>query len=146
MKRFNFPLERVRRWRLEQLNIEELKLQQVREERQALVDAKQLVRNEFAKSQQEVLAQRSVPGGELENLDSFRLHVHDRIRGIENLEQQSEAKVVEQRNRVLEARRQFELLDGLRVKALTKWHAEADREQETLAAELFLSRSTRNAG
>ena len=32
MKRFDFPLERVRRWRLEQQNVEELKLQQLRAE------------------------------------------------------------------------------------------------------------------
>ena len=33
----------------------------------------------------------------------------------------------EQRGRVLEARRQFELLDGLREKALVKWRAAGDR-------------------
>jgi hypothetical protein len=46
---------------------------------------------------------------------------------------------------VLEARRQFELLDDLREKALAKWKAASDKEQETLAGELFLARSTRNA-
>jgi len=144
MKRFNVPLERVRRWRLEQLTVEELKLQQVRAERQALADAKQRVRDSAATSAREVLAQPSMPGLELENLDSYRIHVHQRVRAFENLEQQVEAKVVEQRARVLEARRQFELLDGLRQKALAKWKAAGDREQEALAGELFLSRSTRN--
>jgi hypothetical protein len=144
MKRFSFSLERVRRWRLEQLNVEELKLQQIRTERQALADAKQQVRDELAYSRKEVLAQSSMLGGELENLDSFRQHVHGKVRGIENREQQAEAKVREQRARVLEARRQYELLDQLRVKALAKWRLAADKEQETLTAELFLSRSTRN--
>jgi hypothetical protein len=104
------------------------------------------MRDGLAKSRNDVLGQPSVLGLELENLDSYGIHVREMVRGFEKLELDAEAKVVEQRNRVLEARRQFELLDGLRVKALTKWHAEADREQETLAAELFLSRSTRNAG
>jgi hypothetical protein len=144
MKRFNFPLDRIRRWRLEQLSVEELKLQQVRAEQQALADAKREVRDEFFKSEHEVLAQPSLPGLELENLDSFRLHVRDRVRGFENRERQVEAKVVEQRGRVIEARRQFELLDGLRQKALAKWKVAADKEQETLAAEIYLSRSTRN--
>lgn len=146
MKRFQFPLERVRRWRLEQLNIEELKLQQARAERQALADAKQQVRDQLASSRREVLAQRSMPGLELEYLDSFGLHVHERVRAFEIREHQSEATVVEQRGRVLEARRQFELLERLREKALAKWKAAGDKEQETLAGELFLSRSTRNAG
>jgi len=145
MKRFQFPLERVRRWRLEQLNVEELKLQLVRAERKALADAKQQVRDELARSRRDVLKQRSILGLELEYLDSFGLHVHERVRAFETREQLAEAKVVEQRGRVLEARRQFELLEGLRVKALAKWRAEGDQEQETLAGELFLSRSTRNA-
>jgi len=146
MKRFNFSLERVRRWRLEQLNIEELKLQQLRGERQALADARQQVRDNFAKSRLEVLAQRPLLGMELENLDSFGIHTQERVRGFQNRELEAEAKVVEQRGRVIEARRQFQLLDGLRDKALAKWKAAGDKEQETLAAELFLSRSTRNAG
>jgi hypothetical protein len=145
MKRFHFPLERVRRWRLEQLNVEELKLQKVRGDRELLAEAKQQVRDGLAKSRNDVLGQPSVLGLELENLDSYGIHVREMVSGFEKLEQEAETKVVAQRNRVLEARRQFELLDGLRVKALTKWHAEADREQETLAGELFLSKSTRNA-
>jgi hypothetical protein len=146
MKRFQFQLERVRRWRLEQLDLEELKLQQARAERQTLADAKQRVREGLARSAQEVLAQPSMPGLELERLDSYRIHVRQRVRAFENLEQQVEAKVVEQRGRVLEARRQFELLDGLRQKALAQWKAAGDREQEALAGELFLSRATRNQG
>jgi hypothetical protein len=145
MKRFLFPLQRVRRWRLEQLNVEELKLQKVRADRELLTEAKRQVRDGLATSRRDVLAQRAVVGLELENLDSYGIHVGEMVRGFEKLEQEAEAKVVEQRNRVLEARRQFELLDGLRVKALAKWRAAGDREQETLAAELFLSKSTRNA-
>jgi hypothetical protein len=144
MKRFQFQLERVRRWRLEQLSLEELKLQQVRAELQALADAKQQVRDQLSQSRQDVLAQPTLRGLDLENLDSYGIHVHERVREFENREQQWDSKVAEQRGRVLEARRQFELLDGLRKKALVKWNAAAEKEQETLAAELFLSRSTRN--
>ncbi|HEV8038559.1 MAG TPA: hypothetical protein VGP62_06830 [Bryobacteraceae bacterium] len=144
MKRFDFPLDRVRRWRLEQLTSEELKLQQVRAERQALADATQQVRDSVANSAREVLAQPSMPGFDLENLDSYRIHVRQRVRAFEDLEQQAEARVLDQRGKVLEARRHFELLDGLRQKAFAKWKAAGDREQEALAGELFLSRSTRN--
>jgi hypothetical protein len=144
MKRFQFQLERVRRWRLEQLGLEELKLQQVRAELQALADAKQQVRDQLSQSRQDVLAQPTLRGLDLENLDSYGIHVHERVREFENRERQCDSKVAEQRARVLEARRQFELLDGLRKKALVRWNAEAEKEQEALAAELFLSRSTRN--
>ncbi len=144
MKRFQFQLERVRRWRLEQLSLEELKLQQVRAERQALADAKQQVRDQLSTSRRQILELHLLCGQDLENLDSYGIHVHGRVRDFENREQQWDAKVSEQRGRVLEARRQFELLDGLREKALVKWRAAGEKEQETLAGELFLSRSTRN--
>jgi hypothetical protein len=145
MKRFNFPLERVRRWRSEQRSLEELKLQQLRAERQALADAKEQVQSDLAKTQQEILAQPSFEALELESLDSFRIHVRGRVRDIENRERQWEAKVVEQRQRVIEARRQFELLDRLRQKALAEWRAAGDKEQETLAAEMFLAKTVRDA-
>jgi|SRR5580704_16842097 hypothetical protein len=144
MRRFDFPLERVRRWRLEQLNLEHLKLQKMLAERQALADAKQQVRNDLARTEQGILSQPSIGGLELENLDSYRLHIRARVRDFENREREFEAKVAEQRARVVESRRLFELLDQLRAKALATWHKAADREQEALAGELFLAKSTRN--
>ncbi len=145
MKRFDFTLERVRRWRLEQLDVEDLKLQQVRIERQALSEAKQQVRDEFGIAEKEMLSQSFVQGEELATLESFHRHVRARVRDFENRERQCDARVAEQRARVMEARRQFELLDRLREKALAKWRAAADKEQEMLAGELFLAKSIRNA-
>ncbi len=144
MKRFDFRLDRVRRWRSEQASLEELKLQQLRTERQVLADAKVQVQNDLAKTEQELLAQPSMEAQELESLDSYRIYVRSRVRDIENREQQAEAKVIEQRQRVIEARRQFELLDRLRKKELAEWHAAADKEQETLAAEMFLAKTIRD--
>ncbi len=49
----------------------------------------------------------------------------------------------EQRQQVMEARRQFELLDRLQQKAWHEWRAAGNKEQEDLAAELFLAKSVR---
>ena len=43
MKRFDFPLERVRRWRREQASLEELKLQQFRAEMAGLQAAQRQI-------------------------------------------------------------------------------------------------------
>ena len=145
MKRFDFPLDRVRRWRVEQLHLEELKLQQLLAERQALARGKQQIRQELERTQRSLLAQPSLEAVELETLDCFHHFVHARIRDFENREGEAEAKIVVQRQRVLEARRQSELLERLRHKALAEWRAAADHEQETLAAELFLAKTIRNA-
>ena len=143
MKRFDFPLETVRRWRLERAGIEELKLRQILAEKQRLAAAKRQIQGEMAHTVQQVLGQKSMQSLELESLDSFRLYVRGQLRDIENQERQCEARIVDQRSKVLEARRQFELLERLRQKALTEWRAAGNKEQEEMAAELFLAKSIR---
>jgi hypothetical protein len=140
MKRFNFPLDRVRRWRLEQLNVEELKLQQLRAELEGLAASKRLIQEELTETQRQVLGQVSMQASELETLDSYRLHIRGRIRELENREWERGTKVIEQRAKVIEARRQFELLEQLRKKSFGAWKTAVDKEQEDLAAELFLAR------
>lgn len=143
MKRFHFPLETARRWRLERAGIEELTLRQIQAEKQKLASAKGRIQGEMARTVRQVLAQPSIPAPELENLDSFRLYVRGRVRNLENQERECEARIVEQRNKVLEARRQFELIERLRQKALTEWRAAGNKEQEDTAAELFLAKTIR---
>jgi hypothetical protein len=144
MKRFEFPLETVRRWRLERAGIEELKLRQILADKHKLTAMKVQIQSEMAQTAQQVLGQSSMQPLELESLDSFRLYVRGRVRGLENQERQCDARIVEQRNQVLEARRQFELLERLRQKAMTEWRAAGNKEQEELAAELFLAKSIRD--
>ncbi len=143
MKRFNFPLDRVRRWRLELLNIEELKLQQLRAELKSLAATKRVIQEELAQTQRQVLGQVCVQSSELESLDSFGLHIRGRVRQLEHSEWERGTKVTEQRRKVIEARRKFELLEQLRKKSLGAWKAAAGKEQEDLAAELFLARRSR---
>src|SRR5260370_33021844 len=140
MKRFNFPLDRVRRWRLEQLNVEELRLQQLRAELEGLAASRRLIQDELTQTQRQVLGQAYMQSSELETLDSYRVHIRGRVRELENCEREQGVKLIEQRTKVIEARRQFELLEQLRKKSLGAWKTAADKEQEDLAAELFLAR------
>jgi hypothetical protein len=146
MKRFEFTLETVRRWRLERAGIEELKLGQIMAEKQKLAATKGQIQSAVAETARQLLGQRFMESFELESLDSYRLHVRGRVRDIESQERQCDARIVQQRNQVLEARRQFELLEQLRQKALAEWQAAANKEQEELAAELFLAKSIRDRG
>jgi hypothetical protein len=140
MMRFSFPLERVRRWRLEQLNVEELKLQQLRAELEHLAAQRVFIQDELSQTQRQVLGQASMRSSELESLDCFGLHIRGKVRELEHSEWERGARIIEQRAKVIEARRQFELLEQLRKKCLDAWKAAADKEQEDLAAELFLAR------
>src|SRR5260370_42206648 len=107
MKRFNFPLDRVRRWRLEQLNVEELKLQQLRTELEGLAVSKRLIRDELAQTQRQVLGQAYMQSSELETLDSYRLHTRGRIRELKNCEWERGGRWFKQRPKGLEARGKF---------------------------------------
>jgi flagellar export protein FliJ len=140
MKKFRFPLDRVRRWRQEQFEIEELKLQRCYGQLAALGEEKARVEREREASQREVLAKASLYAGELAALDAYRGHVRSKIGGIEKRQQDVIAQIEEQRARVLEARRQAELLERLKTRMFDAWQAAAKREEETLAGELYLAK------
>ena len=144
MKRFQFPLERVRRWRLEQAGVEELKLQQLRAELAAMQAARQQIETEAAETVRLILAQPMVEPLELETMDSFRIYIKNKVQRFLDRERQWGVKVAEQCQRVIEARRQFELLDKIRQRAFGEWRAAVEKEQETLAAELFLAKARRD--
>lgn len=144
MKRFHFALDRIRRWRFEQANVEELKLQQLRAELRRLGDAKRATETDAAETAKEVLSQPRIDPVELTSLEAYRMHLRRRVYELGNLERQCESKIVEQRQRVIEARRRLELLDRLHHKAWDEWAAAVNKEQEALAAEMFLARTARN--
>ncbi len=145
MKRFSFPLERVRLWRAGQAALEELKLEHLREALSKLEQEKRGIQTERASSDRQVLGQPSIEASEIESLGVYRLHTRNRIREIENRERLAGVQVEAQRQRVFEARRAAELLDRLQRKAKEEWRTASDREQETLATELFLAKRLRRS-
>jgi hypothetical protein len=143
MKRFDFSLERVRRWRDGQARLEELKLELLVGQSKGLGDEKRAMESAATQSQAEVLRQPSIEAIQLHSLDAYRRHTRSQVRGIEIREREAEAAVELQRQRVIQARRDAELLERLKRKALDGWQAANDREQETLAAELYLAKRAR---
>lgn len=143
MKKFHFPLERVRCWRDGQAALEELKLEQLRGRLAALQEAKIVVEAERAQSERTVLGQPSMAGAELQSLDAYRLHSRSQVRDLESQERQMQEPLERQCQRVIAARRDAELLERLKRKALDAWRAANDREQETLATEMYLAKRVR---
>lgn len=140
MKRFQFPLERVRRWREEQAEYEKSRLQQLHGQLAALGEEKSRVERERVQCAQRILGQASVEPGELAALDVYRAHVRSRIERIEDRRREVQGWIEQQRQRVLEARRRAELLERLKSKKLEEWQTAADREEETLAGEVYLGK------
>lgn len=144
MKRFEFGLEKVRCWRHEQVDMEELKLQQLYSELNGLTAARHQLEIECQSAQKSLRAGVSISAVDLHYLDEFKNYVRAQSQKLEVQERQCEAKIVQQRQRVIEALRQAELLDRLKTQALAGWRAAYQKEEETLAAELFLFKRKRD--
>ena len=145
MKRFAFRLEQVRRWRQDQEELEEMRLEQFHAALRS-IEAQQREIAAAAQSRRAVLAQSAVTAEELGSLESVHEYAKEEIRRLKGEEQDWKARIEEQIQRVLEANRRFQLLDGLRDKALVAWTAARDKEQEELGAEVYLSKLARKAG
>lgn len=143
MKRFAFPLEKVRRWRHEQAELEELRLQKLFSELRAIDSERQQMEAERATAEVEVRSFPDASSQDYVNLESFQHYVRGRLIQIEQKRSLHQVKVEEQRKKLLDARRRFELLESLRQKALVVWKAAEGKEQEDLAAELYLAKQQR---
>lgn len=140
MKRFQFPLDRVRQWREQQAAVEEIKLQRWYAQLAALGEERSRVENERSANERSVLGQASVEARELQALDAYRLHVRSRVGEIERRKAEVLREAEKQRQRLVEARRRAELLERLKIRMFDEWQAAADREEETLAGELYLAK------
>jgi flagellar export protein FliJ len=144
MKAFSFPLERVRLLRNEQAELEEAKLQKIYAELNALTALARQVQAEFDQASRSVLGKASPDAGELATLDSFRDFSRNRLKQIAVQTKDCQKRADAQRLKLIEARRQYELLDKLKKKTMAEWRLALDKEQEELAAELFLAKRSRD--
>ena len=143
MKRFQFPVERVRLWRHEQAEMEELKLQQLNAELLRLTTQQQDLQNEATRSEEALKQGGPIVADELGRLDDFKQYVRAHSKTLDEQRRQNEAKTVEQRKVLVEARCKAKLLNQLKKKALSTWSSAHNKEQEELSAELFLSKRKR---
>jgi flagellar export protein FliJ len=144
MKAFHFPLDQVRRWRHEQAELEELKLQKIYIELRSLKALAAQVQSEYDRASQTVLGAAQAEAHELANLDSFRDFTRTKLKKIDAQIQDCQKRADAQRLRLIEFRRQFELLEKLKKKNFEEWRLGRDKEQEELAAELFLAKRSRD--
>ena len=140
MKAFRFPFDRVRQWRAQQLEIEEAKLQRLFAEQNAIRLARKALAEERLAEERAVCASGSTAAAELAALDAFVRYVVAEQKRLNGEEQNCDQRIAVQQKQLAEARRRVELLDRLKEKRLTEWWLEFDREQETLAGELFLAK------
>ncbi len=138
MKKFRFPLARVKDWRETQARIEESKLEALYAELRA-IDSK-----EAALMRQKSDAERSVLSGasgeDLEALSSFRRFAVEEHTRLEKLRGDCSRRVAAQTQLVASKRRDVRLLERLREQRHQAWTRELHKELDAQADEAYLSK------
>jgi hypothetical protein len=144
MKRFVFPLQRVMDWRTLQVRSEEEeKLANLQQQAEALALRENALTTAELNSEIELLKRPSIEGSDLQALALFQERVHKERANLQVRRKQFEAQVVEQRKRLLKARRDVRVLEKLKESRLRTWTYMSDRETENTAAESFLAKWAR---
>jgi hypothetical protein len=145
MKKFSFPLETARRWRERQAEMEEARLQALFAEKQAIERRVAALVDEL-QAEHRRIEDRTCDARELAMLDQFRTWANRDQQRLTAAQAECERRIAVQQAALVEARRRFRLVDRLKEKALIGWHAASEKEQEDLAAELYLARRVRQRG
>jgi hypothetical protein len=143
MTKFRFPLQKVLEWRRMQMELEEAKLQQQFAVISELDRARAQLEAAAIAAEIEVRERVSLQGSDLATLGDFRRHVRTSEQRLLARRQACATELETQRQKMLEARRRFRLLERLRGRRLDEWQVEVDHESENFAAEAHLARLVR---
>lgn len=140
MKKFRFPLERLRAWRRVQLDAEQSRMRALLDEEQRVASRREALGLEMERARAGVAGGATIPAFELAALNQFSIHVESETQKLKNLQRQVRQAIEQQRETLLAVRRESEVLERLRRRRYEEWRAESDREEENLVAELVVAR------
>lgn len=142
MTTFKFRLESVLRWRQSKLEMEQFALSRLAAERARWDQVLAELETSRAHADRLVLSSESVHGRELQAMVRYKELVGKQKQMALNRRSECDRKIEQQRERLLQARRDFRLLEKLRQVRRAEWEAAVDRDFEALAAESYLARWT----
>jgi hypothetical protein len=140
MKRFVFPLERIRAWNAMQLQIQEAALEGLLDQARRAEADYQTVLAEKTQFEEQTLRQPLIESNDLERIGQFRKFVISERRRFEAAQTEFARKIAERRGVIVELKRKIELLDRLRERQRASWAAEESKELQANADEAFLQR------
>jgi flagellar biosynthesis chaperone FliJ len=142
MTTFTFRLERVLRWRQAKFEMEQFTLSRLAAERARWDRALAELETSRAHAASLLLSSTSLSGKDLEAMVRYKDLVAKQKQIALNRRAECDQKMEQQRARMLQARREFRLLEKLRQVRRAEWEAAVDREFEALAAESYLAQWT----
>jgi len=140
MTRFHFPLAKVRDFRQRQLEMEEAKLEALHAERQALAAESAHLERETELTRLSLMVTGVVEAQELVASDRYLRQLSAGKKRLAARLCDWKARADKQQQAIVEARRRVRLLENREERKLREWQVGADREQENLAAELYLAK------
>lgn len=143
MKTFKFSLQRVLDWRALQLRAEEEKLATLQNKLTAIVAREKALFEAELQAEIELAKSDALTGMDLQRFAAFQLRVRSENASLKASRIQCDAQIVEQRKRLLKARKEVRVLEKLKEKRFETWTYLNDREVETIAAEAYISKWAR---
>jgi flagellar export protein FliJ len=140
MKAFRFPLDRALHLRRMQLEIEQVRLQQIQAEILRIHNSVAALEQFGVETRNWISGNRSLDSGSICTVADFQQRSRQVVLAMAHRTRDLRGQAEAQKARTLEARRRVKLLEILRESRYAEWLSEADREQETFAAEAFLAR------
>lgn len=144
MKSFKFPLQRVLDWRGLQMRTEEEKLAGLQHKLAAIVARDKALTDTELQTETDLAKSPTLNGMDLQRFAAFQLRVRSERASLQASRIQCDAHIVEQRKRLLKARKEVRVLEKLREKRFENWTYLSEREIESVAAEAYISRWARS--
>jgi flagellar protein FliJ len=140
---FRFSLERVLELRRFQLQAEEEKLARLQQQLEGIDQRVNAIASTELKSEWALRKMPAVAAPDLHTLSDFQARVR-KVQAALAVEKQRVTKEIQaQRARLLNARREFRVIEKLKERRLKVWRYQADREVESLAADAHNSKLIR---
>jgi flagellar biosynthesis chaperone FliJ len=143
MQRFRFALQNVLQFRQTQLDLERARIEELYSALRSLEAEQAAIDIEKEGEARAVKHLGVVEPLELLALDAFARAAENRRDALQAKKSGVQETIVHQKQRVVEAQRNKELLEMLQEKRKQEWTTACDRELEEIASESFLSRWSR---
>ena len=143
MKMFRFPLQRVLEWRALQLRVEEEKLAALQQQLTSLLEVREKLSAERNRSQSHLFASGTAAGSDLQSWALYQARLVKQQELLKTHLAQCEKLILEQTQKLLKARTDHRVLERLKERRWRQWVYLNDREQEDTAAEVYLSKWSR---
>jgi hypothetical protein len=144
MKRFQFPLEQVLRYRQLQMESEHAKLEQLVAKTLAIDQLEANLARQRLEADDD-LRRRTERGSAIDPTDvgamnGFRAYCRQMAQTLAARRAELEHQIAIQRRELLEARKRYEVLNRFRGHSADRWSFEFAKEQNSLAEENYLAR------